>query len=114
MSPKDVWPVRWHKEGGFRRWFAWIEAIGLSAGLLSLAAKSTETLPVLVLGGLGLVSVLFVFFWALGWVLVELSTRMGSYSLHPVIAWALAAVVTFPVVVGLVAVLGVIFYGYLR
>jgi len=113
MAPKDVWPVRWHKDGAFHHWFAWIEAIGLSAGLLTLAVKSKETLPALVLGSLGLVSAGFVFFWALGWVLVVLGSHLSRYSLHPAIAWGLAAVVTLPVVSILVVGVSVIFYGYL-
>jgi hypothetical protein len=113
MAAKEQWPTRWYKNGGFRNWFAWVEAIGLSAGLLTLAKKSTTLPPQLVLGGMGLLSGMYVFFWALSWAVDALTKHTTGVSLHPALAWILAAVVTVPLVIGLVGILVVAFYGFL-
>jgi hypothetical protein len=113
MEAKEQWPTRWYKDDGFRHWFAWVEAITLSAGFLTLAKKSTSLPSQLVLGCMGLVSVVFVFFWALVWAVEAITKHAARISLRPVLAWMLAAAVTIPLVLTLVWGLAVAFYGFL-
>lgn len=113
VTTKKLWVLRWHKDGGFRHWFAWVEAIGLSVGLLTLAGKSTSILPQLVLGSMGLLSVMYVFFWALAWVIEVIAERAPRIALHPLLAWTLATIVVIPTVFTLVGILVVTIYGFL-
>lgn len=111
----EPWPIVWAREGCFNRWFDWIQALGLTSGLFALAMSKATWWPAqaaLVL--LGILSAIYVFFWALGWLLPVLFARIPKLTLHPTLARYVAAIIAFPLVASLMWFLGAVFAGFLQ
>jgi hypothetical protein len=114
VQKKEPFAVRWSRTGAFERWFSWIQAQGLTAGLFALSQKATNSETHYTLIALGSISLMLLWSWTMGWCLIQISARLPKRPLAPSLAYFFAAIIAVPLSVSVTALLALVLIGLLR
>lgn len=112
-TENQPWPAKWVRERRFQEWFEWIGSLFLTAGLFAVAHQVDWFVQKLVLNLLALISVFFIYFWTFAWLIRSVEGRLPRLKVPRAVANFLAAIISFPLTVGLMFILGLAIAGLL-